>query len=99
MPYTHSCRPRVGLGVGLGLGLGLGLGVLVGSRRRARRRALVRLFGDYMKDREMWNCQAELAALFELLGDGGGIDGHGAPDSDVDSVAFGHHPNPATLTP
>ena len=34
--------------------------------------------------------QAELAALFELLGDGGGVDGHGAPDADVDSVTIGY---------
>ena len=34
--------------------------------------------------------KAELAALFELLGDGGGIDGHGAPDADVDSVTIGY---------
>ena len=43
------------------------------------------------------HCQAELAALFELLGDGGGIDGHGSADPDVDSVII-DDPNPTTLT-
>ena len=42
-------------------------------------------------------CQAELAALFELLGDGGGIDGNGSADPDVDSVTTGYNPNPTTL--
>ena len=44
------------------------------------------------------HCQAELAALFELLGDGGGIDGHGSAEPDVDSVIIGYDPNPTTLT-
>ena len=44
------------------------------------------------------HCQAELAALFELLGDGGGIDGNGSADPDVDSVTIGYEPNPTSLT-
>ena len=62
---------------------------MASTLRLADFKKLVEVFGDYRADREMWNCQAELAELFELLGDGGGIDGAGSADPEADGVFLG----------